>query len=133
MKRALVSLLCCALVSLLCYGDTVSFSAKKLDKPFVAAHAAMFASIAFDGEVSRAGVGHGLCHEGNSMFAGPHGEFRAGRFYATNLSLGVAITGLDYLLRHRRNRALRALSYLGPGVEIAGHTSAATHWLKECW
>src|SRR5690349_2176102 len=85
-------------------------------KSFVIPHAIMFASIVYDGELSRAlhhdGPG-GICRETNSWFAGPHGQFEAGRFYAYNLSLAAASTLTSYWLHRKypRRKLFRVLIF----------------------
>lgn len=72
-------------------------------KSFLLPHASMFLSIGFDGEMSRNLAGH-ACHEGNPKFRTSNGDFKAGRFYAYNLSMAAGITMIDYLLRRRFSR-----------------------------
>ena len=104
-------------------------------KSFVIPHALMFASIFYDGELSRNLQHHGPgidCREANSWFAGPNGEFQAGKFYAYNLSLATASTFTNYWLRRKYpgNKVFRFVTIGFPLEQAGEHFVAGSTWLK---
>lgn len=102
-------------------------------RSFLLPHASMFLSVMFDGEMSRNFHGHD-CHEGNPLFRSSSGDFKAGQFYAYNLSLGAGISTLDYLLRQRfpHNRWITSAAIATPLAVPSGtvqHMWGGLSWL----
>jgi hypothetical protein len=74
------------------------------------------------------------CHEGNPLFRGSTGEFKAGKFYAYNLPIAAGITMVDYLLRRRfpRSRWIKGATIATPLAVPSGtvqHMRGGLSWL----
>jgi len=90
------------------------------DKTFVFTHAALFASVVYNDEITKAGVANGCI-----ATVGPERPTRP-YLYARDLSIAAGVTALDFFLRRAHFRRLPEIT---ASATTATYFSIGTHWV----